>query len=455
MKRLHINQRKDSQAFARVTNNPFYKQCRPILRDLFDKSLQANYGNYSPLELQAELLGYILFVDSARKKYLRWKDLFGKALSRLTEHNAPLERIKRTQSRIKDIQRYATSAEWVGGQLRSIGDGIAWRFLKYDRAALRLLAEHDYVSVPSLGTGLYEEMNEVQRLADEGYSLLLNSITNFLRVGDITIYDKTTGKFKIVEVKAGMTQTPRTIRQGKYMALVQEGLDEGSHSIAGATLTKMMSKAPLLTYVRSVESAMVEAEQKFGSSRLFGEYLSVGVFALRKIIDNLSGSDMQRVQHTIIERCMSVLRRKTDMPLPIMSNISPMVHFSPILAPYTIFPIDRNRRFDLLTGDFWVISQLNISGLARWLESRGWETKIVALPDKVPDSDEFPHVPILQVWKGKKGIEIGLDILAIAAMEFWIPESIERMIVAIFNEGIPESGFYSVNFPSIGKYAWD
>lgn len=239
------------------------------------------------------------------------------------------------------------------------------------------------------------------------------------------------------------------------MALVQEGLDEGSHSITGVTLTKIMSKAPLLTYIKSVESAMAEAEEKFGSSRIFGEYLSVGVFALRRIIDNCSHNDMQRVQHAIIDRCMSVIRKKRDIPLPLMTSRFPTLHFSPILAPYAIFPIDQKRRFDLLTGEFWIISQLNISGLARWLESHGWETKIVSLPDKVPDSDEFPYVPILQVWKGKKRIEIGLDILAIAAMEFWMPESIERMIFAIFNEGITESCFYTVNFPNIGKYAWD
>ena len=43
--------------------------------------------------------------------------------------------------------------------------------------------------------------------------------------------------------------------------------------------------------------------------------------------------------------------------------------------------------------------------------------------------------------------EIGLGVLTIAAMEFWMPESVERMIVAILDEGIPDSGFYTANFP--------
>jgi hypothetical protein len=203
---------------------------------------------------------------------------------------------------------------------------------------------------------------------------------------------------------------------------------------------------------------MVEAEQKFGSSRLFGEYLSVGCLAIQKLRAGLPEKYAQEVQHTVIERCMSVLRRKTDISLPLMSNILPTVHFSRTLAPYTIFPIDQNRRFDLLTGNFLVISLLNISGLARWLEKRGWRTESVSLPDKIPDGDEFPHVPVLQLWKGKKRTEIGLNILAVAAMEFWMPESLETVIVTILDEGIPgipDAGFYTVNFPNVGKCAWD
>ena len=138
-----------------------------------------------------------------------------------------------------------------------------------------------------------------------------------------------------------------------------------------------------------------------------------------------------------------------------MSNIFAMVRFSPILAPYTIFPIHTNRRFDLLSGDFWIVSHLNISGLARWLEKRGWGIKAIPLPDKVPDSNEFAHIPVLQVWKGNKGVEIPLDVLAVAAMEFWMPDAIEATVVSMFNQAMPREGFYQVNFPNKGKCALD
>jgi hypothetical protein len=109
-----------------------------------------------------------------------------------------------------------------------------------------------------------------------------------------------------------------------------------------------------------------------------------------------------------------------------------------------------------MTGEFWIYTQLNISGLERWLQSRGWRTKYVPPPDKVVRGKEPTHLPVLQVFKADspKGAEIGLDTMALAAMEFWMPESIERIIEAIVDQEMPDSA-YTVNFPNTGKYAWD
>jgi len=440
--------------FTVATNNPYFTENKWIIRDLFEKSLLAKHGCYSLFDIQFEILSQIIETDSNRRKYLRRKDHFAKAIVSLKDTGAPLERVKLAQERLEFMKNSADATRLFLSQLRSIGDGIAWWFINYDRAALRLLAEHDYIHAPQLGAGLYAELWQCANLAAQGKPFLLNSVTNFLRFGDITVYDKATDSFELIEVKAGQSQTRRTMRQGKQIALVQQGLETGAHSFPDVTITKVMCKSPLLTYIKSLERVLEEAKHEFASSRVFGEYLSFCAFHTKKIIE-LPEQDRYRAMDNIMNRCMSVFKYKNDLPLPVMSNIIPTVTFSRMLAPYTIFPISSELRFALMTGEFFILSWLNISGLARWLEKRGWKTKIASLQDMLPNDDPFQYIPVLKVKKGRKETEIGLDILALAASEFWMPESLERMIATTLNEATRSGSFLTVKFPNIGKCAWD
>ena len=348
-------------------------------------------------------------------------------------------------------------------RLRAIGDAIAWRFLGYDRAILRLLAEHPAISTPQLGVGLATELDELIRLAEENeLPVLLNAVTNFLRVADITTYDPATQQVRLVEVKAGKGVTARTQRQGEYINLVQEGLDTGVHTLSGRKIQKILAEHPLLTYARSVEGAMREAEKRLTASRLFGQYMGIGVFAQEKIIGTVSEDDWPKLWDLVFDR-IAKLWRASDVVLPRMDNLFAVTHFTPNLAPYAIFPMAPEYRLGLLTGEYLVISYLNISGLARWLEKRGWRVEVVPPSDQLPDPSDFPYLGAMQVWKGPVGVEIGLDLLMVAAGEFHMPESIEISIEATLKAALANSdlrresvdNLWQVTYPNRGKYAWD
>jgi hypothetical protein len=457
--RLNTSHREDIHTFSVVTTNSYYTQNKWLLKELLDKSLKAKHGQYSLFDIQFELLGHILAASSSYKHYSRWKERFARALTSLSQRKAPLDRIVEAQRRLEFMQNSATAAQFFLGQLRSIGDGIAWWFLNYDRATLRLLAEHSYVSVPERGTGLNEEIYQCAELASARIPFILNAITNFLRVGDITTYDKSSRTYKLFEVKAGKMQNPRTLRQGEHLALVQEALHSGRHTIGHPDIThrKIPSKLPLLTYVKILESAMYEAKDKFVSSRVFGDYLSFELHYLKQI-ESIPEEQSFKNSEEIINRCFSIRKTENDFILPYFGSILHTVHFSRMLAPYTIFPIDSELRFSLISGDYLFLSYINVSGLSRWLSKRGWETELLSLPDKVPDLSEpkYLFMPILRVHKTNSPlvVVIPLDIIGAAAIELWMPESFERAIQAIVSHGYSKDA-YTVNFPNIGKYAWD
>ncbi len=452
---LSVNFEKDIHAYAVATNNTFYTKNKWILKELLDKSLQAKHSDYSLVEIQFEILAHLITANKALRKYMRRKGLFTKAIASLNRNHAPRERIKQALSRLESTNNFITAVKLYTGQLRSIGDGIAWWFLNYDRATLRLLSEHEYVSVPEIGEGLYAEIDKCEEIYTQGQPFLLNSITNFLRVSDITVFNQSTKCYELIEVKAGKLQTPRTIRQKKNLSIIQESLQKGEHSVfPDVVTTKIESNKPLLTYVKSLENTMLEAMRNSGSSRIFGEYLSVGVFYLRKITE-LPKSQSEQILQRIISRCVSIGRKEDNVRGP-FSNIGHTLHFSRMLAPYTIFPINNELRFALMTGDFLIISLINVSGLARWLRKRGWGVDILTLSDKAADLSKSPYIPILRVYKKSSHLaaEIPLDIICGAAMELWMPDSIEIEIQTILSHGYSKN-MLTVNFPNSGKYAWD
>jgi hypothetical protein len=459
--RINTNRREDIHLFSVLTNNAYYAKNSWILKELFEKSLQAKHGQYSSFDIQFEILREVIATHSARQNYTRWKSRFAKYIKAARKSAAPPERIKLAQQRLQYMQDCAMAAKFFLGQLRTIGDGIAWRFLGYDRGVLRLLAEHDYIPAPILGTGLYAEIQECARLAAKGEPFLLNSITNFLRFGDITIRDKSADTFKLVEVKAGKSQTLRNQRQAKQLALVQEGLQKGVHSVFPDTsITMIKCEKPLLTYANVLEKAMTEAQQEkeCASARIFGDYLSFGVFHTRRII-NLPQKDVRQIQEDIIGRCFRICKSKSDVLLPIWcTNMMPALHFARPLAPYTIFPIAPALRFALMTGEFLLSVQLNISGLGRWLGKRGWVTRPISLPAKIPTDEASQYLPVLEIRRNNSpiGVELPLDIIAMAAMELWMPDSIERTAEAIIDHRpLSSNTAYTVSFPNVGRCAFD
>jgi len=191
---------------------------------------------------------------------------------------------------------------------------------------------------------------------------------------------------------------------------------------------------------------------------LFGDYLSVAVIWVRELVRQVAPDDWVGFRERMMERLFRVRRHKDDVLLSPVTNWFLLSHFSPNVAPYPLFPLREENRFALMSGEVWVMSMLNISGLQRWLAKRGWDARVIHLPEGLGKRGDVPRdVPIMHVFprSGDKGSTIGLVMASTAAAEFWMPEAFETTIRTILEHGQPGQEAYQVNFPHRGKWVWD
>ena len=90
--------------------------------------------------------------------------------------------------------------------LKEIIDGIVWRYFEYNRALLYILADKGTRSPVRPDKGLINTMYELaQVFTNPGEAAILNDITNFLKVGDLTTI-KSGGTIEFVEEKVAIDQ---------------------------------------------------------------------------------------------------------------------------------------------------------------------------------------------------------------------------------------------------------
>ena len=462
--RFRYNPKKDIHQITVALNHRFFADNRDRLFELFVESLETPCDSANHPQLQIQILKEIIAVDRIEKRYRRYKEMFRVALRTLAKNGARIERKKQAQNMIKEIEDDLITFRWMIGRLQAIGDGIAWRIVDYDRIAIRLLADHQPVSIPQIGDGLIAEVETFENIVNNSTKLcLLNSITHLVRTGDIITYTPGTRQIGIIEVKAGDGASNvggRVRRQTNHRQTIQFGLDSTEYWSDGKKLTRLISRSPVLSYVRSVGNAIKEAKERGIAYRLFGDYLSVVVSDANQAVKIFPKEEWPDVWARNTDRLFKVRKRPADVILPVANNYFAVANVSPNLAPYAIFPLETSLRFAIMIGEVSVQSLMNISGLGRWLEKRGWNVEIPELPTEPLGENDFPYVGALQIWnKDGIGCEFSLEVLMAAAMEFRRPESFESEVITIIEATksgrLVPGDLYQVTHINSGRCAWD
>lgn len=247
---------------------------------------------------------------------------------------------------------------------KKIADGIAWRYLNFDRASLRQIAEHNptgHLSKGFIGESLKAEFT----VKNSDIFVILNDLTNFLRFGDLTIISK--NKVFIDEVKLkGKTKR----RQKQQLASLLEKLNKKEFSIGDTTANFLSIPGFPNNFLSEVEKIIIEA--KSDERGIYHKRVSPYLWVSCVYSDKLLTKDKD-FEKTLLPR--SPFRKDSDNIFVPISNLLMFNEFSPNIAPYTIFPFTEELIADLVFGKCILKSHISQKGLNKSIQGKGWSVK--------------------------------------------------------------------------------
>jgi hypothetical protein len=224
-----------------------------ILEDFLFLSRRRQRNRTALAKLQIQILSELATTEQAIKHYKSKLEVAG-------EHRSMVE---------AEIFRY----RMVANALRIIGDGIAWRTLKFDRIIPRVLSSHPVKHVIS-ERGMQAEVDEFLAINRTKSIPLFNAITNCLAIGDITSVGPD-DSVEIVEVKTSNTSDRRKTRQKVKLRETVQFLDDGGGPIEGRNVA--IHRLPIVprNYLIELHNLLKESEERGWSSAVVGSHCFV------------------------------------------------------------------------------------------------------------------------------------------------------------------------------------
>ena len=403
-----------------------------ILEDYLTTS-RKRQGNWTALSrLQMHLMEELLVQEGAVKHYKEALRQLGSDPNAELPNDESSRDIKFARAQLFFHRLYASAC-------RSIGDGIAWRALGYDRAVTRTMCERQ--SQQTLASeGTLQELREWSRQFDRGSGLaIFNALTNCLSIGDVTVVHDD-GSVEVIEVKSSNTKSRRKIRQKEKLREVVNRLGTGEGQVDGQDVQIEILPVTPQTGLDRVGKLLDAATASGWAAEKISNCLYVEAFDLRKQVDDAGKQKVQKIRGEIIGEW----ENRGDLVVD-MSTLD-LLAFSPNAAPFSVYPFDAKACIELLVGAKHYVTYLNESAVAREFEYRGWTVESL-IPKNPRTESELKAVleqvsrSILRVSKGRFHAEIPPADFMRMQVETLRPKTIIDGCEAIFALGPRQGGF--------------
>ncbi len=402
----------DHEHLARVTRHPWQLDNMTTVERL----LQALDACKSPADLygfQRDLFAAIYTVERRRAGS-------SKAAKRVQQGKSPQADAPELPAGAdpRDVDSWDLEvfvAERVARQLRSVGDGLAWKAFEYDRRPIYALSRNEG-SGPIVGkAGLQYELGTVEALwNDEQHFGLLHDLTTCLRISDITEFNGNRRIVHEVKTKPGRTVATQKARaQTAIDAIAEGGPLPGTDEDTRLTVVNAKFRSDLrqmrdvirLSRERGVQGMRLPEGRMVFASSLF---------------------DVLRLHHQDIGAAVDVRQDAWDAAIRRAQIGSAKIHLkgtssdragrSPIAAPMSIFPLSAADPAALICDRVTIQLVMSSDVLVSLLEERGLTAEFQPY-----SAHTDPHIDteVLQVRRGSQCVgvtRVGLDPLLFEAM---------------------------------------
>lgn len=416
-----------------------------VLEDYLHISLVRRQNGFPLFKLQMNLLEDLVLTEKAISAYKQERKERQEKLSGGVADKGQLE------DEIRGIERELHLHEAQSRAIRDIADGIAWRLFDYDRAILCEMANRPGNKHINL-QGIEAELHEFGQVFNSKEGLaILNDLTHFLKLGDVTIR-KDTGTFEIVEVKKGHKTSGRITRQKQDLRRTIAFFNTGKRDDEEGQI--IISELDLVpdTYHTNVRTIIERAEKTGTAVERIGDHLII------QCTDFLKANDLG------LEAAEAILpsafdwaddwRKKGDLVLDFLSQEKYLNVRN--YAPFSVFPLPETARVKLMTGAMWLIVFVNVSAVLRYIVDRGW--KLVMAPhdymEEYKKSGTLGTGFAAKLSQGPLSTQVPWVWFGRLGFEFLKPRTLAEMLEAILAGGPTEGTLSFVNLSGEPRI-WD
>lgn len=274
--------------------------------------------------------------------------------------------------------------KYIAKAFKEIADGVAWRTMDYARFPMRILAQGMYAGHTwGKDSGQTEELRRAAIAASNGVFVLINDVTNCLRIGDLTsLPEGKKGRISIAEIKRKELITAYSIMQkykkGLALDKQEERLMQAQVALEDKVMPLLSQSIPVMSITPVRHDALAGAGGvmkkaiKIGAEgRMITPYMHVDALDL-SILGNFK--DTEALQ-TLLER---IAPPKDLEPIMQFSNYDRMIQTASgqlvrSTPPYTVYPWPIKVITKLITGELFMTTTIYRQSLETAFRAFGWE----------------------------------------------------------------------------------